>query len=582
MNSSELDSSKKALPYSILAEKIILGSILINSTSISVVSQYLPVEAFYIISHQIIYKTALSLYGKDKIIDYVTLVTCLQDEGLVNCIEDLSIIADFVNQVISISYLEDYISLVYEKYLRRLLIELGYEIIDLGFLTSTPLNNSLLVIEQKLSIIAQKKQRSNFITLSQGLNEILVEIKYKLKLKKYPGLTSGFEQLDSLIQGFQKSDMIILAGRPSMGKTAFALSLAKNMAKKFNIDIVFFSLEMSKEQLIYRLLANEVGINNLRLRSGRLSKNEWVKINLIIKELSKLSIYIEDTPNTLVYELSLKVKQLQQEYTKNLGLIIIDYLQLLETGQRNETRAQELSQITRILKKLARDLNIPILALSQLSRGVESRINKRPLLSDLRESGCFSLVLQNHLQRKKNFWVKKKNIMVLGWNGKEIIPTLINKIKHTGYKPIYHLQTNLTWKLKISSNHKILTNIGWKRIDQLTRKDKIFLKLSLPENFYTLISFTWVNVNMLLYSKLNCLYDLKVYSLANYIVNKILIHNSIEQDADVVMMLYRDEYYYPQTLEKNIIEIIIAKHRNGPVGVAKLRFDTKHLRFYNL
>lgn len=438
-----LDSSKitEILPYNFLAERLVLGSILTNPEAIIIISQHLNIEAFYLKSHQIIYKAILVLYEEGKSIDYITLTTWLQDHKFINYAKDLSIIADFLNQVIAVGYLEDYIALIYEKYLRRLLIDLGYEIIESGYLTEIPLEKILVEIEKKFLLLNNKKEKKLFSNSAEILTQILAEIKEKLKTSKLPGLTSSFIDLDAITQGFHNSDLIIIAGRPSMGKTAFSLTLAKNIATNFNVGIAFFSLEMTQQQLLYRLLSTETFIPHTRLRSGRITREEWININDSIAVLSDLPLYIDDTSNISVSEMHFKIKQLRQEDNCNLGLIIIDYLQLLEEIEKNDNRVQEISKITRSLKKLAKELNLPIIVLSQLSRNVESRINKRPMLSDLRDSG------------------------------------------------------------------------------------------------------------------------------------------SIEQDADVVIMLYRDEYYNPNTIERNIIEIILAKQRNGPVGTAKLKFNPEYLSF---
>jgi replicative DNA helicase len=443
MNSENFSKSSPILPYNFLAERLVLGSILTNPEAIIIVSQHLNVETFYLKSHQIIYKGALVLYGEGKIVDYITLTTWLQDHKFNDYLEDLSLIADFLNQVLGIGYLEDYIALIYEKYLRRLLIDLGYGIIESGYLTEVPLEKIMAKIEQKFLLLHEKNHKKLFSSSAEVLTQILAEIKQRLQTSQCPGLPSMYPDLDAITQGFHDSDLIIIAGRPSMGKTAFSLALAKNIATKFNVEIAFFSLEMTRQQLFYRLLSTETLIPHTRLRSGRVSKPEWLTINESIETLSRVPIYIDDTPNISVSEMHFKIKKLQQEQNGHLGIIFIDYLQLLEELEKNENRVQELSKITRSLKKLARELNVPIIVLSQLSRNVETRTNKRPMLSDLRESG------------------------------------------------------------------------------------------------------------------------------------------SIEQDADVVMMLYRDDYYNSNTTEKNIIEIIIAKQRNGPVGTAKLRFDPQYLSFQN-
>lgn len=444
MSSSNISKISKSLPYNFLAERLVLGSILTNPEAIFLVSQKLNTESFYLKAHQIIYTAMLVLSGEEKNIDYITVATWLQDNRFTEYIEDLSNVVDFVNQVSAVGYLDDYINLIQDKYLRRLFIDLGYGIIESGYATGIPLDELFSKTEQKLLALGEKKEKKEFSRSKEILEQIVDEIKQRLESGHLPGLTSSFRDLDSITQGFHKSDFIIIAGRPSMGKTAFSLALAKNIAKKFDIGIAFFSLEMTKKQLLYRLLSTESLIPHGKLRSGRLSQEEWIQMNEGVDNLSSLSFYIDDSANITVPELHFKIKKLQQEYDKPIGLIFIDYLQLLEDREKRDNRVQELSKITRSLKKLARDLNLPIVALSQLSRNVETRANKRPLLSDLRESG------------------------------------------------------------------------------------------------------------------------------------------SIEQDADMVIMLYRDEYYHANSVEKNIIELIVAKQRNGPTGVAKIKFDPQYLFFENI
>jgi len=442
---SSFSTKERVLPYNFLAERLVLGSVITNPEAILIVSQYLNVPCFYKKAHQVIYKACLILHGENKIIDFITLSTWLQDNNNGNYIEDLSDLADFLNEIVSIAYLEDYIALIYEKYLRRLLIELGNEIIQCGYLTEIPLETLFSKIEEKFYALQFKKQEELFKTSSQVLSQILDELREKIRTNSftYPGLTTSFEDLDSLTQGFQNSDLIIIAGRPSMGKTAFSLNLAKNIALEHKLGVAFFSLEMSQQQLLYRLLGTESLVSPTKLRSGRINKEEWILINHSVDTLSELPIFIDDSPSLSVSEMHFKLKNLKQEYSGSLGLIFIDYLQLLEDNSSNQNRVQEISKITRNLKKLARELNLPIVVLSQLSRNLETRTNKRPLLSDLRDSG------------------------------------------------------------------------------------------------------------------------------------------SIEQDADLVMMLYRDDYYNPKSAEKNSIEVIVAKQRNGPLGTAKLGFNSQILRFYN-
>ena len=578
----------QVLPYNLLAERLVLGSILINPEAIRIVSQHLIIETFYLKEHQLLYKSALLLYGQGKIVDYINLTTYLQDQGLTSHLKDLAIIADFINQVVSIGHLEDYIALIYEKFLRRSLIELGNEIVNSAYLTQFPIENLFLSIEKKLFFLAEKQKIQNFSSTAEILNQILNEIKNRLKATDVPGLISAFYDLDAITQGFQNSELIIVAGRPSMGKTAFSLNLAKNITEKFQKPLVFFSLEMTRKQLIYRLLSTETLIPTTRLRSGRISKNEWISLNQAVLKLSKLNIYIDDSSHISVSKIHLKIKKLQNDLKKNIGLVIIDYLQLLEGIGKIDNRVQEVSKITRDLKKLARDFNIPVIVLSQLSRNVETRLNKRPILSDLRESGCFN-ISKNYLKYWEYF--RKKSLSsincnsLLSWTGKEFFQEIKISTTLTGKKPTYIIQTVLGWCICTTSNHKLLTLDGWKRIDQLDINDFISLKLIFSSELIKTkakSNLSWDKIKSIQFFEISLVYDICVLYFSNYLTNRIVVHNSIEQDADLVILLYRDDYYNANTVDQNIIELIVAKHRNGPVGSAKLYFDPKFLRFSNL
>src|SRR6476620_849201 len=317
MNSSTFskdEENENILPYNYLAERLVLASIVTNPEAIFIVSEHLNVHAFYLKPHQILYKASLVLYGEGKSIDFITLTTWLQDNGYSQYIEDLSYIVDFLSQIITIAFLEDYIALIYEKYLRRLLIELGEEVVQAGYLTEIPLETLLEKIEEKFLILNFKKQKKLLKSSSEILSLVLNEIRQNIKTQNtqiFPGLPSCFIDLDALTQGFQKSDLIILAGRPSMGKTAFALTLAKNVAENSELGIAFFSLEMSQQQLLYRLLATESQISYAKLRSGRIIKEEWVDLNDCVDDLSELPIFIDDSPSISVSEMHFKIKRLK-------------------------------------------------------------------------------------------------------------------------------------------------------------------------------------------------------------------------------------------------------------------------------
>lgn len=375
------------LPHNFLAEKMILSCLLINAEIIEITLQILPIEAFYFKNHQEIYKAICLMYQNKIRIDIVTLVNFLQENGSLNKVGGIQILIELISQIPNLIYFEEYIRLVKDKFFRRCLIKLGYEAINYGYITNMALEDILIEFENKVFNLTNETKTQKLVSSAELLNEIFIDLKEKFLNSNLSGLRSGFQDLDSIIQGFQKSDLIIIAGRPSMGKTALSLNILINVIKYSKLPILFFSLEMSKEQIMYRLLAMETNVNQMRLRNGKLSQNDWIKVNKMVNILSKLPLFIDDTSDLSIQNIRSKIKTLMFEQTQ-VGLVIIDYLQLMQNSKlKVENRVQELSQITRSLKIIAREFNVPVIALSQLSRNVENRVEKRPMLSDLRESG---------------------------------------------------------------------------------------------------------------------------------------------------------------------------------------------------
>jgi len=436
-------SSEYLPPQNVDAEESILGGILLDPEAIGRVADLLRPETFYLSAHQEIYRAALALQAQGSPTDLMCVTAWLQDHGLLTKVGGPNKLAQLVDRTVSAVNVDRYADLIKNKYLRRQLIKAANEVAQLAYETSVDLEAVLDQSEQKIFSVTQDRVQQGLVPTEDILTHTFAELEQRSLGNVLPGLSCGFYDLDAMTQGFQRSDLIIIAGRPSMGKTAVALQIARNIAGAHNLPVAVFSLEMSKEQLVQRLLASEAQIESNRLRSGRISQSEWEPLGHAISTLSQLSIFIDDTPNPTMAELRSKARHLQAERAGGLGMILLDYLQLMG-GDGSDDRVQELSKITRGLKGLARELNVPIVALSQLSRGVESRTNKRPMMSDLRESGA------------------------------------------------------------------------------------------------------------------------------------------IEQDSDLVMLLYRDEYYNPDTPDRGICEVIIAKHRNGPVGTVKLLFEPQYTKFRNL
>jgi replicative DNA helicase len=412
MNSKKIKIDKY-LPHNFLAEKTILSCLLVNSEAIEFTMQSIPMEAFYFKNHQEIYRAILSMYEANLPIDVVSLISYLQEQGLLTKIGGIKVVLDLINQVPNLIYLEEYIRLVKDKFLRRLLIKLGYQIVNESYIMNQSVETIMTNVETEIFSITNELKSQKVSSNVQLLNDIFYELKQKFLKPALPGLISGFYNLDLVTQGFQKSDLIIIAGRPSMGKTALSLNVTLNVIKNLKLPVLFFSLEMSKEQIMYRLLSMETNINQTRLKSGRLYKNDWLKLSKIIKILAKLPLFIDDTPNLSIQDIRSKIKAILLEQSE-VGLVIIDYLQLMQNSNvSSNNRVQEISQITRSLKILAREFNIPIIALSQLSRNVETRVDNKPILSDLRESGSIEqdadLVLMLHRQKTGNVVINEED-----------------------------------------------------------------------------------------------------------------------------------------------------------------------------
>ncbi len=430
-------------PQNLEAEEAVLGGILLDPDALGRIADVLRPEAFYLSAHREIFRTALMLHSQGKPTDLTAMAAWLADTGHLEKVGGSNRLVELVERTLSTASIDQVARLVMDKYLRRQLIRSGNEVIRLGFDQAKPMEQVLDEAEQQIFAISQEKPSVGLTPTAEILTSTFNEIESRSLGTSVAGIPCNFYDLDAITQGLQRSDLIIVAGRPAMGKTSIVLNIAKNVAQIHQLPVCLFSLEMSKEQLTYRLLSMEVGIESGRLRTGRLQQEEWPLLGQGINTLGQLPLFIDDKPNAGVLEMRSLCRRLMAEQGKELGLIVIDYLQLME-GTTPDNRVQELSRITRGLKGMARELNVPVMALSQLSRGVESRTNKRPMLSDLRESG------------------------------------------------------------------------------------------------------------------------------------------SIEQDADLVLMIYRDEYYNPETADRGITEVIVTKHRNGPVGTVKLLFEPQFTRFRNL
>lgn len=602
-------------PQSIEAEQAVLGSLMVSSDGITRVVDVLKPEYFYRKAHQVIFAAMMDLYEKNEPIDILTISQFLKDEDKLDHVGGRQYITDLALAVATTANLEYYAKTVEEKALLRQLIKAGTEIVQSSY--EEP--DASVAIDKAEHLIFGLAERRNLQQLVHIKH--IVETSFQKIEERYEqrdglsGHPSGFYDLDAMTSGFQPSDLVIIAARPSMGKTAFVLNIAQHMATEANIPVAVFSLEMSREQLVMRMLCAEAGIDASRLRSGHLHTNDWTQLAIAMGRLGEAPIFIDDSAMVNALEIRAKCRRLKAE-AKGLGLVVIDYIQLMQGRKQTDNRVQEVSEISRSLKQLARELHCPVLALSQLSRAVEARQNKRPMLSDLRESGCLTGDTQIYLPATREYvrldsLIGKSGFKVLALNTYtwQLEPKTVTNAFSTGVKLTYKVTTETGRQILATGNHKFLTVDGWKRLDLLKLGERIAIpgaqgttEISLPSFNNTpssdsggvaqlvreagteariLGDIVWDPIVSLEAGESAEVFDLTVEDHHNFVANDIVVHNSIEQDADIVMFIYRDEYYNPESDKRGEAEIIIAKHRSGPVGTVDLLYQSSVTKFLN-
>ena len=568
-------SNTTPLPNDYLAEQAILNILLETPSFLNDIVLTLKPESFYFEPHKIIYESLLKLREENNSLNLTSLISFLTNQNLLIKIGGLERIVIILNRFENYTDLYDYVKLVNEKYLRRLLIQIGKQTIISGYNTTENIEIILEKLERSIFFLNQQKPEKIY-TVAEIIDDVFSEMKAKIKKTTTTGLLSSFNDLDSIIQGFEKSDLIIIAGRPSMGKTAFSLNLAKNIVEKYECPLLIFSLEMSRQQIIYRFLATDSNISANRLKSGKMSSLEWKNLGKSMKNFSTLPIFIDDNVNLTLVDIRSKLRKIFPTKGKK-GLVIIDYLQLMKLNLKLENRVQEISYITRNLKLLSKEFEVPIIVLSQLSRNVESRTNKRPMLSDLRESGCMATILKkNNLNNYLNY-----SQFLQSWNKNEIIFQQKRSFEFKGIKPTFLISFENGVTISLTSNHKILSKKGWIKIRQLQVESEIYCIIQKKENQKE-AKFQYHKVQQIYYDGINEVYDKTIPVFHNYIEQNFILHNSIEQDADIVIMLYREEYYTNNTSQSQLTEFIVSKNRNGATGTAKLVFKPFIASFSNI
>ncbi|HJJ09687.1 MAG TPA: replicative DNA helicase [Clostridiaceae bacterium] len=431
-------------PHDIEAEQAIIGSMLTDKDAVIAAVEVLQEQDFYREDNKIIYSAILNLYNRAEPIDIITLKSELKSMGKFEAVGGLEYIVQLPDKVPTTSNVEQYIKIVEEKSMLRALIKTADELITLGYDPTQEVEQVIDTAEKKIFQVMQKKNQKGYSSIKDILVDTFTQLEQLYNQKEsITGVPTGFVDLDYRTSGLHNSDLILVAARPAMGKSAFALNIATNAAVRAKVPVAIFSLEMSKEQMTNRILCSEAMVDSAKVRTGKIDDDEWAKLAATSGELSEAGIYIDDTPGISIMEIRAKCRKMKLE--KNIGLVVIDYLQLVQgSNKKGGSREQEIAEISRSLKILAKEIDVPVIALSQLSRAPEQRIDHRPMLSDLRESG------------------------------------------------------------------------------------------------------------------------------------------SIEQDADIVMFLYRDDYYNEDTEKKNIAEVIIAKHRSGATGTVELLWLANYTKFANI
>jgi replicative DNA helicase len=596
-------------PHDLDAEMSIIGSILLDPLSIAKVLQFLHPEDFYRENNGQIYRAALDLFAAGEPIDNVTLASQLQTMGLLERVGGRAQLASMQSAVPTAANIEYYGRIVKEKAYKRRLISAGGNIAGYGYDDSVEAEDAINKAQSLVFGVADDRDQRELARLYDLLGPAMERISVLMESGQgVVGIPSGFHDLDRMTGGFKDSDLIVVAGRPAMGKTSWILNVGLHAALEAKKSVAIFSLEMSKEQLTERLLTEQAQIDAQRMHRGLLSEAEFDRVSNALGPLGEASIYIDDTP--VMDELTLQLKARQAKMRHNIDMILLDYLQLMHGRSRGEdNRVQEVSAISRSLKGLARELRIPVIAISQLSRAPEQRPDKRPILSDLRESGCLAGDTPIYLPDSGTYvpikdLVGKSGFRVLaldkGWWRMDAA-TVTNAFA-TGVKPVFKLTTQLGRSVRATANHKFLTMEGWRRLDELKPSDHIAspgtdpftrfaqnapLRASASAPFVqkgpieVCGDIHWDRIASIRPDGTDEVFDLTVDDLHNFVAENLIVHNSIEQDADVVMFLFRPEYYKPDE-KPGIAEVHVAKHRNGPTGTIELKFRRDHTRFYNL
>ena len=575
-------------PHSQEAEESVLGAMLIDRDAVIAVAEFLLPDDFYDERLREVYRACIDLYEERIPIDVLTVTEKLKKRKALKEVGSSSYLAELANKVPTAAHVEHYGRIVKDTATKRSLMSVASKLVDVSLDEGLAANEVLDRAESAIFSLSQKSLSKAFTSVRDTLAESFDRLDELHKSGGgIRGVPTGFPDLDDALAGLQQSNLIILAARPGVGKTTLAMNIAQYVAVELKRPVGFFSLEMSREELVDRLLVAQADIDAWKLKTGKLSEDDFSKLSDAMGVLAEAPLFIDDTPALSVLEMRTKARRLQVE--SSLDLLVVDYLQLARS--RNlENRVQEVSEISQGMKNLARELKIPVLVLSQLSRAVETRGGKKPQLADLRESGCLVgetlITMADTGERVKlESLVKRKNFNVLSLNPEmKLVKSKVTKVFSSGRKRVYKLILKSGREITASGNHKFLKIDGWLRLDELKVGDRLATPRILETGKNQNISddklpesdIYWDELKEIKYSGIKEVYDATVPGNANFVANDIIVHNSIEQDADVVMFLWREDDENPEN-----IMLDISKHRNGPLRSVPLRFKGDRIKFYS-
>ncbi len=611
MTAKEKTLKVKSAPNSKESEMMVLGCMLTSINSLNIAADGLEDSDFFFKEHKTIFSSLKEAYHKDQPADIHIIAEFLKRDGKLEEAGGIAYLTTLAQYAGTSAYIDEYVKLVKDKAVLRQMIFTAQEIEKESLAGPQDVSELLDEAQAKFFQISQATSTDQSIPIKDLLSGAKSETKlpylkelqarqeeYQIKgpNKSYvTGIPTHFADLDKLINGLNHSNLIILASRPAMGKSALALNIAENVCFRDRQPVGIFSLEMSAEELLHRIICSQSEVESEKIKTGALNGSDYQRIVASVNEMQKHSMIIDDQPGIKITDLRARARRMKEAY--DIQFLVIDYLQLLSgsgTMRSIENRQNEISEISRLLKNLARELNIPVLCLSQLSRKVEERQGHRPMMSDLRESGCVTgetkikdaetgkmYSIKELAERKQQtpitVYAIDKNLKI----GKH----KLIKAFYSGKKEVFELKTRGGLSIKASANHPFLQSDGWTRLDQLKSGDMIGRPKPLSSHDDDLLDLTesnvyWDDILSITKLKIEDVYDATVDGVHNFIANDIIIHNSIEQDSDIVMFLLRREYYDPYD-KPGQAELIVAKNRHGGVGSVYLTFRKELAQFAN-